>query len=288
MPALMTSCFKIPIPLAALLLGLAPDFVTAEDVMNMRSIREMCGPQWGHHDFVDQTKCMLRVLPQSNNPDLVPTNPYIGGYTQMALKMIDDVRNKRISEFDARQNLQQAYHEVYVRQGQAASDQDDQESIEHKQFRIVQDQERADVQARDAETQAASDAERDRDREKIRRALSSLSDSLNGIAATKQQQAESSRRSANEIGRMASQYDAERAAQRAVEQQQIADRHRRQIAEERARSALNVSVKSDPLARAPAPSQSAESRRAAGLPSDPSAAACIQDDDCARAALPKH
>jgi hypothetical protein len=264
-------------------------FAIAQEVMNMRSIQEMCGPKWGHHDFVDQTECVLRVLPQSNNPDLVPANPYVGWYTQMALKMVDDVRNKRVSEFDARQNLQQAYHEVYERQAQAASEEDVQESIQRKQLRIAQYQERADVQARDAETQAASDAEGDRDREKIRRALSSLSDSLNGIAATKQQQAESSRRSADEIGRMASQHDAERAAQRAAEQQQIADRQQRQMAEDRARSApRNVPTNADPLARAPAPSKTAESRRAAGLPSDPSAAACIQDDDCARAVLPRH
>jgi hypothetical protein len=121
---------------------------TAEEVLNMRSIQEMCGPKWGHHDFVDQTECMLRVLPQSNNPDLVPANPYIGWYTQMALKMIDDVRNKRVSEFDARQNLQQAYHEVYVRQAQAASDQDDQEAAERKRARLAQEQTRADADAR--------------------------------------------------------------------------------------------------------------------------------------------
>lgn len=47
----------------------------------------------------------------------------------------------------------------------------------------------------------------------------------------------------------------------------------------------NVPAKPDPLAPASAPSQTAESRRAAGLPDDPSAAACIQDDDCARAVL---
>ena len=66
----------------------------------------------------------------------------------MALKMIDDVRNKRISEFDARQNLQQALHEVYVRQAQAASDQGDQDALERKQARIAQEQDRADADAR--------------------------------------------------------------------------------------------------------------------------------------------
>jgi hypothetical protein len=117
-------------------------------VLDMRSIQEMCGPQSGHHDFIDQTECLLRVLPLSNNPDLVPDNPYVGWYTQMALKMIDDVRNKRVSEFDARQNLQQAYHEVYVRQIQATSDQNDQESLERKRARIAQEQDRADAGAR--------------------------------------------------------------------------------------------------------------------------------------------
>lgn len=117
-------------------------------VLNMRSIQEMCGPKEGYRDFVDQTECVLRVLPLSNNPDLVPDNPYIGWYTQMALKMIDDVRNKRVSEFDARQNLQQAYHEVYVRQMQAASDQNDQEAFERKQVSIVEQQARADAGAR--------------------------------------------------------------------------------------------------------------------------------------------
>jgi hypothetical protein len=106
---------------------------------------------------------------------------------------------------------------------------------------------------------------------------------------------ESAARAADEIGRMTSQYDAERAAQRAPEQQQIAERQAQQIAEQRARAAaLKVPVKSDPLALAPAPAQTAESRRAAGLPDDPSEAACIQDDDCARTvlrggnAVPKH
>jgi hypothetical protein len=272
---------------ASMIFCLSAGLATAEDVLNMRSIQDMCGPKDGHHDFVDQTECVLRVLPLSNNPDLVPENAYIGWYTQIALKMIDDVRNKRISEFDARQNLQQALHEVYVRQAQSASNQDDQESIERKELRIAQDQERADAQAREAaEMQAASDAEQDRDREKIRRALSSLSDSLNSIAATKQQQADNSRRSADEIGRMTSQYDAERAAQRI--RQEIADEQARQIAQQRSRPATAPPMRPDPLAPASAPAQTAESRRAAGLPSDPSAAACVQDADCARAVLPKH
>jgi hypothetical protein len=133
---------------AAAILCFSADFATAEDVLNLRSIQDMCGPRWGHRDFVDQTECMLRVLPQSNNPDLIPANPYIGWYTQMALKMIDDVRNKRVSEAEARENMQQAYHEVYVRQIQAARDQDDQETLERKQASIGQERVRADADAR--------------------------------------------------------------------------------------------------------------------------------------------
>ena len=148
----MTSCLKISMALAAslLALGFAPNCATAS-VLNMRSIQDMCGPHEGHHDFVDQTECMLRVLPLSNNPDLVPDNPYIGWYTQMALKMIDDVRNKRLSEAEARENMQQAYHEVYVRQIQAASDQNDQESFERKRASIAQEQVRAAADARQSD-----------------------------------------------------------------------------------------------------------------------------------------
>jgi hypothetical protein len=91
---------------------------------------------------------VLRVLPQSNNPDLVPANPYIGWYTQMALKMIDDIRNKRVSEAEARENMQQAYHEVYVRQIQAASEENDQDALERKRVRIAKEQARADADAR--------------------------------------------------------------------------------------------------------------------------------------------
>jgi hypothetical protein len=136
---------------ALILAGIAsslPFGLATAGVLDMRSIQEMCGPQSGHHDFVDQTECLLRVLPLSNNPDLVPANPYIGWYTQMALKMIGDVRNKRLSEAVARENMQQAYHEVYVRQIQAASDQNDQESYERKRASIVQQDARADADAR--------------------------------------------------------------------------------------------------------------------------------------------
>jgi hypothetical protein len=134
--------------LVAIASSIPADIAAAEDVLNMRSIQDMCGPKWGHRDFVDQTECMLRVLPQSNNPDLIPANPYIGWYTQMALKMIDDVRSKRVSEAEARENMQQAYHEVYLRQGQAATDQDAQEAFQRKQARIDQEQDRADADAR--------------------------------------------------------------------------------------------------------------------------------------------
>jgi hypothetical protein len=65
----------------------------------------------------------------------MPDNPYIGWYTQMALQMIDDVRNKRVTQADARENMQQAYHEVRVRQIQAAGD--DQESFERKRASVV-------------------------------------------------------------------------------------------------------------------------------------------------------
>jgi hypothetical protein len=78
-------------------------FAAAQEVMNMASIKEMCGPKWGHKELIDQTECVLRVMPQSNNPDLMPTNPYIGWYTQMAWKMIADLRNNKISEADARE-----------------------------------------------------------------------------------------------------------------------------------------------------------------------------------------
>jgi hypothetical protein len=134
--------------LATTVLCLSSGFTSAQEVMNMRSIQEMCGPKWGIRTFVDQTECVMRVLPQSNNPVLVPTDPYIGWYTQMAWKMIDDVKNKRISEDDARDNVQQAYHEVLIRQAQAAKDQDNQEAMERKQDRLAQEQKRAEADAR--------------------------------------------------------------------------------------------------------------------------------------------
>jgi hypothetical protein len=136
--------------LAAVMAALcvSPGFSSAQEVMNMRSIQEMCGPKWGHKELVDQTECVLRVMPQSNNPDLVPSDPYIGWYTQMALKMVDDLRNSKISEADAQENMQQAYHEVMVRQQQAANEQSDQDAIERRRIRLAQQQERAEANER--------------------------------------------------------------------------------------------------------------------------------------------
>jgi hypothetical protein len=172
----MTSLFKISIPAVASFLALciSPDFACA-GILGMRSIQDMCGPQSGHHDFVDQTECILRVLPLSNNPDLVPDNPYIGWYTQMALKMIDDVRNKRVSEAEARENMQQAYHEVYVRQIQAASDQNDQEAFERKRTAIAQEQDRA---ASDARQSAIDDRNASIEQARLNRFCASAAQSV--------------------------------------------------------------------------------------------------------------
>jgi hypothetical protein len=120
---------------------------------NMRTIQEMCGPTQGHREWVDQTECVLRVLPLSDNPDLIPSNPYIGWYTAMALKMIDDVKNNRTSEAEARANVQQAYHEVMVRQAQAAESDLEQESIERQRVAAV----KAEIQATKNERQAVYD-----------------------------------------------------------------------------------------------------------------------------------
>jgi hypothetical protein len=111
--------------------------VLAEPPLNMSTIRNMCGPSQGHHDWPDQMECVLRVMPLSNNPDLMPSNPYIGWYTQMALNMIDDVKKNRISEFDARENVQQAYHEAMVRQSQAQEADNEAESLERRRVAAV-------------------------------------------------------------------------------------------------------------------------------------------------------
>jgi hypothetical protein len=139
-----------PAALALVMVALcfSPRFSSAQEVMNMRSIQEMCGPKWGHKDLVDQTECVLRVVPQSNNPDLMPSDPYIGWYTRMALKMIDDLRDNKISESDAKENIQQAYHEVLIRQQQAANDQAEQETMERRRVRLARQQEQAEANAR--------------------------------------------------------------------------------------------------------------------------------------------
>jgi hypothetical protein len=86
-------------------------------------------------------------MPLSNNADLMPSNPFIGWYTQMARKMIDDVKTKRISEADARDNIQQAYHEVMVRQAQDSRDQDEREAAARTRVRSAQAQEKATADA---------------------------------------------------------------------------------------------------------------------------------------------
>ena len=115
----------------------------AQSIMNMGQINEMCGPKDGHREWVDHMECVLTVLPRSNNPDLLPANPYIGWYTSMAQKMIDDVKSKRISEGDAKEHVQQAYHEVLVRQQQAAADDIEQESVERRRLAALRAQEQA-------------------------------------------------------------------------------------------------------------------------------------------------
>jgi hypothetical protein len=87
----------------------------------------------------------------------------------------------------------------------------------------------------------------------------------------------------DESSRRISQFNAELATQRA--QEQAAEQPTRQVTQRTQPPAASTPTRSDPLAPAPAPAQTAESRRAAGLPDDPNAAACIQDDACARALL---
>jgi hypothetical protein len=100
-------------------------------------------------------------------------------------------------------------------------------------------------------------------------------------ARSKQQQAALQQDIDQEVRRI-DQYETGGAAQRV--KQQPAER---QTPPPRPVAAV-MSVRSDPLTPAQTPSANSESRRAAGLPDDPSAAACIQDDDCARAVLSKH
>jgi len=98
-----------------------------------------------------------------------------------------------------------------------------------------------------------------------------------------QEQRAARQRDVDDFSRRISQSSAELVTRRA--QQQIADQQARQTPVQRPPAALSAPLRADPLAPAPAPSQTAESRRAAGLPDDPAAAACIQDADCARAVL---
>jgi hypothetical protein len=100
----------------------------------------------------------------------------------------------------------------------------------------------------------------------------------------KEQQAALQRDIDHEVSRI-DQYEAERAGQRA--QQQTAERQAQVVPPPRPAAPI-MPVRRDPLTPAPTPAQTPESRRAAGLPDDPNAAKCIQDDECARALLSKH
>jgi len=75
----------------------------------MTDLREACSSRWGWHGFIAQTECIKRAMGKSNNPEFLPTNPYIELYTMEADKLVDDVRNKRISEAGAGLELQRVY-----------------------------------------------------------------------------------------------------------------------------------------------------------------------------------
>jgi hypothetical protein len=128
----------------------------------------------------------------------------------------------------------------------------------------------------------AYQAAQDREAASVSNALSSISQSLDSIAEAKRDQATSLANTADEIGRQSSQYEMERAAQQA--QQEKSSRNARD-SEHGPRIAPSTPQRVDPLSKSPEPSQTVESRRAAGLPDDPNAAKCIQDDDCARSLL---
>ncbi len=125
-------------------------------------------------------------------------------------------------------------------------------------------------------------AAQDREAARVSNALSSISQSLNSIAEAKRNQAMSLANTADEIGRKSSQYEMERASQQAQEEKASRDAR---ISQQGPRIAPSTPRRVDPLSKAPEPSQTVESRRAAGLPDDPNAAKCIQDDDCARSLL---
>lgn len=128
----------------------------------------------------------------------------------------------------------------------------------------------------------AYQAAQDREAARVNNALSSISQSLNSIAEAKRNQATSLGNAADEIGRQSSQYEMDRAAQQAQEEKATRDAR---ISQHGPRIAPSAPQRVDPLSKAPEPSQTVESRRAAGLPDDPNAAKCIQDDDCARSLL---
>jgi hypothetical protein len=85
----------------------------------MADIQEMCSSKNGHHGFINQTRCIQLVMTRSNNPDLLPSNPYIGLYNLQAEKLIEDVYRQRISEANANIELQKAYLDVLARQSAA-------------------------------------------------------------------------------------------------------------------------------------------------------------------------
>ena len=61
-----------------------------EDVLNMRQINEMCGPKYGHKDWVDQTECILVVLPRSNNQNAEIEQARMDRYCSAAAKSVED------------------------------------------------------------------------------------------------------------------------------------------------------------------------------------------------------
>lgn len=128
----------------------------------------------------------------------------------------------------------------------------------------------------------AYQAAQDREAARVNNALSAMSQSLNSVAGAKRSQATSLGNAADEIGRQTSQYEMERATEQAQEEK--ASREAR-ISQHRPRVAPSTAQTVDPLAKAADPSQTLESRRAAGLPDDPNAAKCIEDDACARSLL---
>lgn len=163
----------------------------------------------------------------------------------------------------ASMDKQQREYEIWLQSAEARN----QEFREQRAALLKQEQAETDRQNRDAAQQRYDQSRRD-------------------AAQWLQEQQAARQRDVDDFSRRISQSNAELVTQRA--QQQMADQQARQIPVQRPPAALSAPVRADPLAPAPAPSQTAESRRAAGLPDDPAAAACIQDVDCARAVLPRH